>query len=64
MSKIERDGYGKFASKGLGLKKGKTPRQINVAFPPDIDAILRAMDNRSEYIREAVRKQLEIDGLT
>lgn len=60
---LQRDDYGKFKSKGLGLKKGQSPRQINVAFPPDIDTLLRKMENRSEFIREAVREKLEREGL-
>lgn len=32
-------------------------------FLPEHDAVLRAMDNRGAYIRDAVVKQLEADGL-
>lgn len=55
-----RDTTGKFKGKGIGLKKDI--QTINVRFPPEIDAILRGMENRSEYIRNAVIRQLQRDG--
>lgn len=39
----------------------RNPLCIKVA--PEIDVILRSLPNRSEYIRDAVIKQLRLDGL-
>ena len=61
MSKnLNRDNTGKFKGKGIGLKK--EIQTINVRYPPEIDTILRGMENRSEYIRNAVVRQLRRDG--
>ncbi len=46
-----------FKSKGVGTKNKQQP--ISVMYPQEIDAILRAMPNRSEFIRNAVIKELE-----
>lgn len=51
----------KFKGCGLGTKK-KTP-PICVKFPPNIDAILRELPDRSESIRRWVLKGIEEEGL-
>ena len=48
-------------SKGLGIPHGQPP--IPVKYPPEIDQVLRSLDNRSEYIRQAVKAKLEADKL-
>ena len=58
-SKVKR--VGRFDSHGLGSKYGQQP--ISVMYPADIDVLLRSLPNRSEYIRDAVVKQLRKDGL-
>lgn len=60
MSKRLHETNGKFKSKGLDSGEIKPTL---VRFPPDIDTLLRKMENRSEFIREAVREKLEREGL-
>ena len=48
-------------SKGLGTTTSQQP--ISVKFPPEIDRLLRAMDDRSTYIRVAVEAKLRQDRL-
>ena len=48
-------------SKGLGTTNKQSP--ISVTYPPEMDTTLRSLDNRSDYIRRAVLKQLHADGL-
>lgn len=48
-------------SKGLGIPHGQPP--IPVKYPPEIDRVLRRLDNRSEYIRQAVEAKLKADKL-
>lgn len=42
--------------KGLGTKSGD--KMIGIRFPQNIDAILRDMPDKCEYIRELVRQDL------
>lgn len=56
----DREDTGRFKGKGLGTKSDS--KAVGVKFPPEIDAILRGMENRSEYIRNAVIRQLRRDG--
>ena len=58
---LDREDNGKFKGKGLGTKKNVT-KPIGAMFPPKIDAILRSLDNRSEFIREAVIEKLRREG--
>ena len=51
----------RFKPSGVGTKNHQQP--ISVMYPSDIDALLRSLANRSEYIRDAVIKQLREDGL-
>lgn len=50
-----------FRGQGKGTKSGDRP--ICARFPPDIAAILRALPNTSEYVQQAVIRQLRADGL-
>lgn len=47
--------------KGLGIPHGQPP--IPVKYPPEIDQVLRTLNNRSDYIRQAVIAKLEADEL-
>jgi len=51
----------KFKDTGLGTKSVTSP--ICAKFPPDIDAIIRALPNRSEFVRGAVMDALRKSGL-
>lgn len=48
-------------NKGVGVSHKTKP--ICCLFPITEEGILRAMENRSEYIRKAVTNQLKADGL-
>lgn len=50
-----------FKSEGKGIRHDQRP--ICAKFPAHIDQILRAMPDRSEYVRKAVERQLREDGL-
>ncbi len=53
-----------FKTTGLGTTNKQQP--ISVKFPPCVDAILRdesIISDRSVYIRNAVLRQLQADGL-
>ena len=47
--------------KGLGTKD-KTP-PVSVKLPPEIDAVIRSIPNRSDWIREAIKDKMEKEGL-
>lgn len=51
----------RFQSQGKGTKAGQKP--ISVLLPVEIDAIVRAMDNRSEFVRQAVIEKLQREDL-
>lgn len=51
----------KFENLGLGTTNEQAP--ICVKYPPHIDAVLRNIPNRSDYVRKAVIRQLIEDGL-
>lgn len=46
-------------NKGLGTKHGHKP--ISVMLPPELDMWVRGLDNRSEWIRQAIAEKLERD---
>ena len=50
-----------FKGKGLGVKHKQKP--VSVMLPHEIDAVVRSLPNRSEYIRQAIAEKLEKDGL-
>lgn len=45
------------SDKGLGTKHGQKP--ISVMLPPDLDEWVRSLDNRSEWVRQAIIEKLE-----
>ncbi len=47
-------------NKGLGTKYGKS-KPLSVMLPPDLDEWVRSLDNRSEWIRQAVVEKYERD---
>ena len=53
----------KHKAKGKGL--GTTTRQtaVSVKLPPEQDAIVKSLPNRSDWIREAIADKLKKDGL-
>lgn len=51
----------RFKPKGVGTKYKQNP--VSVLLPGDIDPIVKAMPNRSEFIRQAVLEKLEREGL-
>lgn len=53
--------YTQFKGKGLGVKHKQKP--VSVMLPQEIDAVVRSLPNRSEYIRQAIAEKLEKDGL-
>ena len=46
-----------FEGFGLGIKKGQQP--VGVKLPPEQDAIVRSLPNRSEFLREAIALHLK-----
>ena len=51
----------KIKSKGLGTKQKYPP--LTVRMPPEIDAVVRSLPERSEFMREAIIEKLEREGL-
>ncbi len=49
-----------FKGKGLGVTHSQPP--VCVKLPPEIDALVRAMPNRSEFIRSAISEKLKKEG--
>ncbi len=49
-------------SKGLGMKYGKS-KPVSVMLPPDLETWVRSLDNRSEWIREAIAEKYEREQL-
>lgn len=50
-----------FKSRGVGVKNKTKP--VSVLLPAELDSIIRSMENRSEFIREAIAEKLEREGL-
>jgi|GEM_PF-1952363 len=50
-----------FKGKGMGTSHKQSP--VSVKLPPELDAVIRSLPNRSEYIREAIAEKLAKDGL-
>ena len=57
MSEVRADYKTRFKGKGVGVKHKQRP--VSVMLPEDIDTIVRAMPNRSEFIRQAIIEKLE-----
>lgn len=49
-------------SKGLGMKYG-TSKPVSVMLPPDLENWVRSLDNRSEWIRQAITEKYEREQL-
>lgn len=47
----------KFLSKGLGTTTNQRP--VAVKLPPEMDEYVRALPNKSEWLREAIREKIE-----
>ena len=45
------------SDKGLGTKHGHKP--VSVMLPPELDGWERSLDNRSEWIRQAILEKFE-----
>ena len=50
-----------FKSRGVGVSHNHKP--ISVMLPAEIDAIVRSLDNRSEFVRQAIIEKLQREGL-
>ncbi len=57
MTQTRADYKTRFQGKGLGIKHKQKP--VSVMLPQEIDEIVRAMPNRSEFIRQAIIEKLE-----
>ena len=57
MTKVRRDYKTRFKSEGVGTKYKQKP--VSVLLPTEIDQIVKAMPNRSEFIRQAIIEKLE-----
>ena len=57
MAKVRADHKTRFKGKGVGTKYKQKP--VSVMLPEEIDTIVRAMPNRSEFIRQAIIEKLE-----
>ena len=57
MVKIRADHKTRFQGEGIGTKNKQKP--VSVMLPEDIDEIVRAMPNRSEFIRQAIVEKLK-----
>jgi hypothetical protein len=57
MSKVRADYQTRFQGKGIGTKHKQKP--VSVMLPEEIDMVIRAMPNRSEFIRQAIIEKLE-----
>lgn len=51
----------KVKSKGLGTKPDQVPLTVRVS--PHIDAIVRSLPERSDFLREAIAEKLKKEGL-
>ena len=49
-------------NKGLGTKYGKS-KPVSLMLPPDLEAWVRSLDNRSEWLRQAVIEKYEREQL-
>ena len=47
----------KYLNRGLGTKSDTRP--VAVKLPPEMDEYVRALPNKSEWLREAIREKIE-----
>ncbi len=52
----------RFSGVGLGVTHDQKP--VSVMLPEPMDSIVRAQENRSEFIRQAIAEKIEREGLT
>ncbi|NEP02729.1 MAG: hypothetical protein F6K58_29580 [Symploca sp. SIO2E9] len=57
MTQTPKDYRTRFKSNGVGTKSKQKP--VSVMLPAKVDAVVRAMPNRSQFIREAIIEKLE-----
>jgi hypothetical protein len=57
---VSRDNTGKFAPKG---KEPLAAQSLTVRLPESLDEVVRAMPNRSEWLREAIVRQAIEQGI-
>lgn len=57
MTQTTTDYRTRFESNGVGTKLKQKP--VSVMLPAKVDAVVRAMPNRSQFIREAIIEKLE-----
>ncbi len=57
MTEVRADYKTRFKGEGLGITHKQKP--VSVMLPKEIDAIIRAMPNRSEFIRQAIIEKLQ-----
>lgn len=50
-----------FKGQGLGIGHSRSP--VCVQLPPDLDALVRSLPNRSEFMRQAIVEKLRREGL-
>lgn len=50
-----------FKGRGLGVTHKQKP--VSVMLPPEMDSVVRALPNRSDFIRQAIAEKLEKEGL-
>jgi hypothetical protein len=61
MTEARADYKTRFQSSGVGTKSKQKP--VSVLLPGHIDQVVKAMPNRSEFIRQAILEKLEREGL-
>lgn len=61
MTESRADYKTRFKGKGLGVSHKHRP--VSVMLPKEMDEIVRAMPNRSEFIRQAIAEKLERDQI-
>ncbi len=61
MTETRADYKTRFKGKGIGITHKQKP--VSVMLPREMDEIIRAMPNRSEFIRQAIAEKLERDQI-
>lgn len=49
--------------KGKGLNTTNKQGPVSVKLPPELDAVIKALPNRSEFLREAIAEKAIREGL-
>ena len=61
MKEVRADYKTRFKTQGVGTTNKQKP--VSVMLPKEIDKIVRALPNRSEFIRQAIIEKLERDKI-